>query len=89
MDAFQHTINQWSVVNPISFRALGEISFILFTGLLNWEDLAVLFMLIPAVGMLLTATFFLTEDPVLLFTKLKFKECKESLHHIAMINRTD
>lgn len=39
------------------FSGVGEIAFILFTGPLNWEDLSILFMLIPSFGLLGMAFF--------------------------------
>jgi len=55
------------------------MSMLFFTMGLTWEHLVVVFMFIPSLGLLILTSFLLVEDPVLLFTQMKYKECKKSL----------
>ena len=46
-------------------------------------------MLIPGVGLIFIAFFIIVEDPVYLFTKKQYEDCKHNLKKIAVVNKTE
>lgn len=60
---------------------------IFFTIGLTWFHYTLIFQLIASTLLFISGLYIMVEDPVLLFTKKKYSECKASISKIAKINR--